>query len=74
MTLQKPPVAGVRLGRNGPLVFVQVQGLEVSAGDSVVVRMADGEESAATVTIAPGQLLNPSGLRPAGEIVSVKEK
>ena len=74
MTSPRLPVAGVRLGRNGPLVFVQAEGVDVNAGDPVLVRTADGEELAATVTIAPGQLLNSSGVRPAGEIVSVQDQ
>ncbi len=52
-------VAGVRLKRNSPVVWVAASDAELAAGDRVTVKL-DGEEHDATIAVAPGQLLNPA--------------
>jgi hypothetical protein len=60
-------IAGVRLTRNGPLVFVDAAGLELATGDTVLVTLS-GENNAveATVAVAPSQLVHSGGVKPAG--------
>ena len=51
-----PGLVGVRFGRSGPVRYFDPRGLDLSAGDRVMVETEDGDR-AATVVIAPRQVL-----------------
>ena len=61
---------GVRLERNGPVLFVAACGVEAAAGDSVIVALDDnGGERKATVVVGTGQLLSAAIAGTAGRVV-----
>ena len=62
-------LCGVRIERNGPVVFVDARGHDVDPGDLVIVDRG-GQESMASVVFGPSQLLaNEGRADPAGRIV-----
>lgn len=61
---------GVRLTRNGPVLFVAASGVEAAAGDSVIVALEEnGGEREATVVVGAGQLLSAAIAGTAGKVV-----
>ncbi|MEX0763210.1 MAG: hypothetical protein WD208_09235 [Dehalococcoidia bacterium] len=70
--MQRQPghIAGVRTERNGSVLFVDAQSLDLSPGDRVTVEMqGSGSEWEAVVAVAPHHLLNPGDARPAGKVL-----
>ena len=65
---RRPRAAGVRFGRSDPVQYFDSMGLELAAGDAVVVDTADGERQA-QVVIAPDQVLFSELERVAGAIL-----
>ncbi len=64
-------VAGVRLKRNSPMLWVSARDAALAAGDHVTVEV-DGEEHDATVAVAPGQMLNPTRAQTTGTITGAR--
>ena len=61
---------GVRLTRNGPVLFVAASGVKAAPGDSVIVALDEnGGEREATVVIGAGQLLLAAIAGTAGRVV-----
>lgn len=61
-------MCGVRLERNGPVLFVDANGLDLAAGQLVVIDRG-GEEALASVVFGPGQLLaNEPRVGPQGKV------
>ena len=70
MKSPRRPVAGVRTKRNSPVRFVYAEELDIQAGDRVEVELPDETSPVeAEVAIAPDQLLQGSGVAPAGRVV-----
>ncbi len=64
-----PHVAGVRLSRNSPIVFVDAGQADLAPGDHVLVKLpGDPAAKSARVAIAPSQLLNPGAVSPTGKL------
>ncbi len=63
-------ILGVRLTRNGPVLFVAGSGVEAAAGDSVIVALDEnGGEREATVVVGAGQMLSAAIAGTAGRVV-----
>lgn len=70
--MQRQPgyIAGVRTERNGPVLFVDAQSLDLSPGDHVTVEVQGADaELEAVVAVAPHHLLNPGDARPTGRVL-----
>jgi hypothetical protein len=67
----RPRLGGVRLERNGPVLFIDAGELELTPGQLVVIESA-GEEALASVIFGPQQLAsNESPVGPAGKVIRV---
>ncbi len=63
-------ILGVRLDRNGPVLFVESGNIHALRGARVAVKMsATGQEREATVCIGTGQMLAAAIENPTGRIV-----